>query len=144
MMTDSLALASARRWLGTPHVPMASRRQIGCDCIGLVRGVYAEVEGRSAPAVPALDPDWYGARGRPLVTALRTHLSEISVAEAGPGTVVVLRIGGRREVHCGILAEDGQLIHAVERLGVIQVPADRYLKTARFAAAYSTARRKPT
>ncbi len=141
MFVDPVALSAARAWLGTPHVPMAAKRQIGCDCIGLVRGVFEEIEDRPAPAVPPLARDWFGARGRPLVMALRMHLTEVPVIEAGPGTVVVLRIGGRREVHCGILEEHGRLIHAMEGIGVVRVPAGQYLKTARFAAAFSSARK---
>lgn len=144
MMVDPVALSAARAWLGTPHVPMASTRQVDCDCIGLVRGVFEEIEDRPAPVVPPLARDWFGARGRPLVMALRTHLTEVPVIEAGPGTVVVLRIGGRREVHCGILEENGHLIHAMEGLGVVCVPAGQYLKTARFAAAFSSARQEYT
>ena len=144
MMIDPRALSVARNWLGTPHVPMASKRQVGCDCIGLVRGVFEEIEDRPAPGIPPLARDWFGARGRPLVTALRTHLTEIPVTEAGPGpgTVIVIRVGGRREVHCGIIEEDGRLIHAMEGPGVVRVPVGPYLKTARFAAAFSSARKE--
>lgn len=144
VLYDPRALEAARSWLGTPHVAGASRKRVGCDCVGLIRGVFAEVEGRPAPAVPPLHRDWFAARGRPLVDALRRHLREIAVPDAGPGTVVVVRIGGRREVHCGVLDHGRRLIHSVERHGVVRVPAEQYLATARFAAAFSTAREETT
>ena len=36
-------VAAARGWLGTPFHHQASVRQVGCDCVGLIRGVAAEL-----------------------------------------------------------------------------------------------------
>jgi cell wall-associated NlpC family hydrolase len=30
----------ARSWLGTPYHHQAALKGVGCDCIGLLRGVY--------------------------------------------------------------------------------------------------------
>ena len=32
----------ARGWIGTPYLHQASCRGIGCDCLGLVRGVWRD------------------------------------------------------------------------------------------------------
>lgn len=34
----------ARTWLGTPFVHQAARKVVGCDCIGLVRGIGRDLE----------------------------------------------------------------------------------------------------
>ena len=51
-MTQPLASADptrvisvARSWLGTPYHDQASLRGVGCDCLGLARGVWREVVG---------------------------------------------------------------------------------------------------
>ena len=38
-------VATARSWLGTPYHHQASLRGVGCDCLGLVRGVWRELYG---------------------------------------------------------------------------------------------------
>ena len=38
-------VASARGWLGTPYHHQASLKGVGCDCLGLLRGVWREVIG---------------------------------------------------------------------------------------------------
>ena len=34
------ALAEARRWIGTPYQHQASVLGAGCDCLGVLRGVW--------------------------------------------------------------------------------------------------------
>ena len=46
-------VAAARHWRGTPYHDQASRRGVGCDCLGLVRGVWAALEGHEPEPVPA-------------------------------------------------------------------------------------------
>ena len=60
-------------WIGTPYRHQASLKGVGCDCLGLVRGVWRAVCGDEPEAVPAYSPDWaeasrretLGAGGRP-------------------------------------------------------------------------------
>ena len=42
---SDLAVAVARDWLGTPYHDQASVKGIGCDCLGLARGIWREVVG---------------------------------------------------------------------------------------------------
>ena len=46
-----------RSWLGTPYRHQMSLKGVGCDCVGLVRGVWREVGG-GVVEVPAYSPDW--------------------------------------------------------------------------------------
>jgi NlpC/P60 family putative phage cell wall peptidase len=41
----AVVVAAARDWLGTPYHDQASVKGVGCDCLGLVRGVWREVVG---------------------------------------------------------------------------------------------------
>jgi NlpC/P60 family putative phage cell wall peptidase len=51
-------VAAARGWLGTPYHDQASVRDVGCDCLGLVRGVWREVVGDEPLPVPPYSRDW--------------------------------------------------------------------------------------
>ncbi len=51
-------VAEARLWLGTPYRHQGSLRGIGCDCLGLVRGVWRGLLGDEPEAVPAYTPFW--------------------------------------------------------------------------------------
>lgn len=130
------ALVAARAWIGTPYYIGQARRGVGCDCVGIVRGVWSELTGRPAPEAPPYRADWHNAPGRPLVAAARAYLDPIHPAEARPGDVVVLRMAGTREAHCGILETGDQIIHAVEGVGVVRVPFDAFRPGVTFAARF--------
>ncbi|MFL5163197.1 MAG: peptidase P60, partial [Microvirga sp.] len=51
MPQSHLILAEARSWIGTPYRHQASLKGIGCDCLGLLRGVWRGVMGRE-PELP--------------------------------------------------------------------------------------------
>ncbi len=108
---------TARAWIGTPYMHQASLRGAGCDCLGLLRGVWRDL-GRDEPeAAPNYAPDWAEATGQEtLYTALARHFREVPAREAAPGDIALFRMLPRGPAkHCGIVAErDGQrtLIHA--------------------------------
>lgn len=56
-------VAAARAWLGTPYHDQASLRGVGCDCLGLARGVWRDVIGDEPFAIPPYSRDW-GEAGR--------------------------------------------------------------------------------
>ncbi len=130
------ALLAAQGWLGTPYVLGAALRGAGCDCVGLIRGVWSDLTGNPAPPPPPWRQDWANSSARPLVAAARKYLHPIPLDHARPGDVVVLRIGGTREAHCGILAMDGNFIHAMEGHGVVCVPFSAYRPGLSFAARF--------
>jgi NlpC/P60 family putative phage cell wall peptidase len=53
-------IAAARSWLSTPYHDQASLRGVGCDCLGLARGVWREVVGPEPFPIPPYSPT--GAR----------------------------------------------------------------------------------
>ena len=113
----------ARGWLGTPYHHQASLKGVGTDCIGLVRGIYRELYGGEAEAIPAYSRDWAEATGEEtLIAAARRHLAEIAPAAAAPGDVLVFRYRGRAVAkHAAILATPTTMIHAIEGAAVSEV-----------------------
>ncbi len=115
-------IAAARAWLGTPYHDQASLRGIGCDCLGLARGVWREVVGSEPFTIPPYSRDW-GETGphEVLAEGARSAMIEIAPGDAGPGTLLIFRMERRAIAkHVGILTEAGTFIHAYERLGVIE------------------------
>ena len=123
MLTDPDAvIAAARAWLGTPYHDQASLRGVGCDCLGLARGVWRDLVGAEPQPIPPYSRDWgeTGAR-EVLVIGARGMMIEIPVAEIGPGTLVLFRMAPRAIAkHVGILTAPDRFIHAYDRLGVIE------------------------
>ena len=107
----------ARSWIGTPYVHQASLKGAGCDCLGLLRGVWRELHGEEPEIAPPYSPDWAEAHGaETLRDALSRHFEEVALAEIVPGDVVLFRMAPRAPAkHCAIVGErDGALtlIHA--------------------------------
>jgi NlpC/P60 family putative phage cell wall peptidase len=119
-----LVVAAARRWLGTPYHDQASVIGVGCDCLGLARGVWREVVGREPFPIPAYSRDWGETGPREvLAEGARICMIEIEPSEGRPGALLLFRMGSRAIAkHVGILAETDRFIHAYERLGVIEEP----------------------
>jgi len=132
---------AARGWLGTPYHDQASVKGVGCDCLGLIRGVWREVIGPEPMPVPPYSRDW-GEAGphEVLAEAARAAMIEIAVSEARTGDVLLFRMRqGAIAKHAGILSGDGRhsarphrsgrlhrsarphrFIHAYDRTGVIE------------------------
>ena len=115
-------IAVARRWLGTPYHGQASSRGVGCDCLGLARGVWRDVVGAEPQPIPPYSRDW-GETGvrEVLADGARAMMIEIAIAEIGPGALVLFRMAPRPIAkHVGILTAPDSFIHAYDRLGVIE------------------------
>jgi cell wall-associated NlpC family hydrolase len=64
---------------------------------------------------------------------------ERTPAEAEPGDLVAIRRTDGREAHVGILSGDGRIIHAIERLGVVEVPLAGWAGRIAWAASFPAA-----
>jgi NlpC/P60 family putative phage cell wall peptidase len=57
-ITPDLIVAEARSWIGTPYRHQASLKGVGCDCLGLVRGVWRALYGEEPERMPPYSRDW--------------------------------------------------------------------------------------
>ncbi|HVV94703.1 MAG TPA: peptidase P60 [Hyphomicrobiales bacterium] len=116
-------VAEARRWIGTPYVHRGALIGAGCDCLGLVVGVWRALIGPLPAAVPPYAPDWAEARGgEPLLAAARRWLVEQPPGEIAPGEVLLFR--WRPEVaakHLAIATDAGHMVHAHDGAAVAEV-----------------------
>ena len=120
LMADRVVRA-ARAWIGTPYRHGASRRGVGCDCLGLLRGVWREVVGLEPAPVPPYAPEWAELRDdEPLLDAVARHLPSGAME---PGAVLVFRWSAAAAAkHCGILVAPDRMVHAYSGLGTIESP----------------------
>ncbi|GGB56827.1 NlpC/P60 family protein [Henriciella pelagia] len=107
-------VTEARSWLGTPYQHQASRKGVGTDCLGLLRGVWRELCGEEPEGMPPYTPDWAELSGRDeLLEAARRHLVEIAPGNAAAGDVMLFRMGlGCPAKHCAIVSGEARIIHA--------------------------------
>lgn len=128
-MTGQRIIALARRWIGTPFHHQAAVCGVGCDCLGLVRGVWADMGHRGPRLSLTYDPHWcYRTGPNRMIMGLGEHLTQIDVADAAHGDVIAtsLRLGGPAQ-HVGFLTTDGPrrgFIHAHCDFGVTEVAFD--------------------
>ena len=115
-------VAAAASWIGTPYRHQGSRKGVGCDCLGLVRGVWRDLVGPEPAPLAPYTPDWAEMRDDdPLLEAMRRHL--VPNAAHAAGTVLVLRWRtGAAAKHCGILSAPDRMIHAYSGHGVLESP----------------------
>lgn len=116
-------VAEARAWIGTPYRHQASLKGVGCDCLGLVRGVWRALHGAEPEALPAYAPDWAEANGdEKLAAAARRHLIEIAPAGAQAGDVLLFRWRAHLPAkHAAILSAPDRMIHAYDGAAVAEV-----------------------
>jgi len=116
-------VAEARQWLGTPYHHQASLRGVGCDCLGLVRGVWRDLCGPEPEMPPAYSPNWAESLGQEtLALAAMRHLRPLQPAQARPGDVLLFRWRAHLPAkHCAILSAPDALIHAHDGAAVTEV-----------------------
>lgn len=114
-------IAAARGWLGTPYRHQASTRGAGCDCLGLLRGVWRELNGPEPVTLPPYRADM---RDRMNAGALKGAadawlLPGGDVPEAGD--VILFRLyANLPPKHCGIMTGRETFIHAQEQIGTVE------------------------
>jgi len=91
-ITRAAIVAEARGWIGTPYRHQASRKGVGCDCLGLVRGVWRALIGPEPEATPPYAADWAEASGsEALADAALRHLVAIDCSAFAAGDVLLFR-----------------------------------------------------
>jgi NlpC/P60 family putative phage cell wall peptidase len=115
-------VAAARRWIGTPYRHQAEILGAGCDCLGLVRGVWRELYGSEPMRVPNYRADWRDGRHAGELLEAAEALLVHAPGDVMAGQVILFRLG-RTSVpkHCGVAVSPDRFVHAQEGLGVIEV-----------------------
>ena len=118
-------VSHARGWIGTPYRHQGSLKGVGCDCLGLVRGLFREIRGHEPEEPGAYGMDWAERSGEErLLGAATRHLGQPhSFAQAEIGDLLIFRWRPDCAAkHCGILTSEGRFIHAYEQAGVVESP----------------------
>lgn len=116
-------VAEARSWIGTPYLHQASLKGVGCDCLGLVRGVWRSIFGDEPEAPPAYSRDWAEALAREtLAEAAGRHMVPVALKDIKPGDVLLYAMKDHAPAkHCAIMSADTLMIHAIEAHPVAEV-----------------------
>lgn len=130
----SAVVSAARSWIGTPYIHQTSRKGAGCDCLGLLRGVWRDVIGPEPEKIPAYSMDWSEPQGdERLWRAAMRHLHPKPLSAAASGDILLFRMRENGVAkHIGIQAEvetntgnGASFIHAYSGHGVIESPLSR-------------------
>lgn len=115
----------ARSWIGTPYLHQGRRRGVGCDCLGMVLGIWEELFGALPETPPAYTADWSEAAGAErLWAAAERHLVARPMAEPEQGDVILFRMRDRGVAkHLGVQTEtggDARFVHAYSGRAVVE------------------------
>lgn len=126
-MSREDVVAEARRWIGTPYLHQGALRGAGCDCLGLVRGVWRALYGAEPATVPAYTTDWSEpARDEALWRAAARYLVVRGPGAFDAGDVILFRMReGAVAKHLGIIGSTGarpSFIHAMSGRAVVESP----------------------
>jgi NlpC/P60 family putative phage cell wall peptidase len=122
-LTRAAIVTEARQWIGTRYRHQASVKGVGCDCLGLVRGVWRACIGDEPELPPPYAADWAEARGEEaLAAAALRHLVPVDIVSFGAGDVLLFRWrAGFIAKHVAIATDDGSMIHAHDGASVCEV-----------------------
>lgn len=123
-MTGDEIVGLARGWIGTPYKHQHATRGAGCDCLGLLRGIWCEMGAPLPEEVPPYTMDWSETgREERLWQAAERHLRRKTGAPM-PGDVLLFRMAsGSVAKHLGLQARIGRtptFIHAYSGHGVVE------------------------
>ncbi|MGB3389823.1 MAG: NlpC/P60 family protein [Pseudaminobacter sp.] len=125
-MSDEQAMAKrivaeALSWIGTPYRHQGSRKGVGCDCLGLVLGVWRAVYDCEPEYPRPYAADWAEAGGQDLLLeAARRHCREKALSRIVSGDLILFRWRPHLPAkHAGILVGQDRFIHAYQGQAVV-------------------------
>jgi len=118
--TRIAVITAAERWIGTSYRHQGMTRGVGCDCLGLVLGIWRDLYDALPERPGPYAPDWAEAGGgEGLLDAAARHC-ERRVGRAMPGDLLVFRWRPHLPAkHAGIMAANDRFIHAYQGHGVV-------------------------
>jgi NlpC/P60 family putative phage cell wall peptidase len=123
MTTSDDIVKVARLWIGTPYQHQASLKDVGCDCLGLVRGVWRECCGEEPELTPPYVPDWAESGGvETLAEAAARHLKRVETNQFLAGDVLLFRWRPWLPAkHAGIATSPNSMVHAHDKCAVTEI-----------------------
>ena len=115
-------LEAAHNWIDTPYQHQASVKGAGCDCLGLIRGIWREIYGQEPLEIPAYTPDWAESLGQEtLLNAARQCLLPLANQDIQAGDVLLFRMAPHVPCkHIAIMSGDNRIIHAYWGRAVVE------------------------
>lgn len=121
MITGEDVVKEARTWIGCPFHDQASLKGVGCDCIGLIRGVGKAL---GIPEALAFEKDQrffgYARHSVPrlLVLGCDTYFDPVPIADAGLGHIVLASVEVEPQ-HFAIISslDPPRVIHSYIQVG---------------------------
>ena len=124
-------VSAARGWIGTPYVHQASCRGAGCDCLGLIRGIWRAHCLQEPAPLPPYTMDWSEPQAEErLWQAALCYLRAKPLSACEVGDVLLFRMrAGAVAKHLGIQSATGapevpqgqpRFIHAYSGHGVVE------------------------
>ena len=113
-----------------PYRHQASLRGVGCDCLGLLRGLWRELYGPEPENFEPYTSDWGEvSHEETLLVAARRHLVMGDPSPEGfsaplvAGEIAVFRMRAQAIAkHVAVISSTDKIIHAQEGCGVVEVP----------------------
>ena len=138
----ALIVAEALSWRGTPYHHQQSTKGVGCDCLGLVRGIWRALYGAEPARAPNYSRDWAESKGEEtLRAACEAFLRPVTAEETHAGDVLLFRMTPRAVAkHLGVLIAPGRMVHAFEGSGVIEQSVQEFItrrRHVRIVSAYA-------
>ena len=123
LLTRARIVAEARSWIGTPYRHQASLRSVGCDCLGLVRGVWRTLVGGEPETPGPYGSDWAEAAGEErLIQAGEREFEPVDAAAFATGDLLLFRWrDGVPAKHAAIATSPATMIHAHDGASVCEV-----------------------
>ncbi|WP_322892643.1 MULTISPECIES: NlpC/P60 family protein [unclassified Yoonia] len=119
-------VTAARGWIGTPYLHQGAAKGVGCDCLGLLRGLWRDIHGAEPEKVPAYTPDWSEPQGVELLWQAALRHMPPATGPMQPGDVLLFRMrAGSVAKHLGLVSATGDtpaFIHAYSGHGVVESP----------------------
>lgn len=124
MPTSSMAnsiITEALTWVGTPYRHQGRRKGVGCDCLGLLIGVWEAIYGEAPEEPGPYAPDWAEAGGvDSFLEAARRHCREKPPADMAAGDLILFRWRPHLSAkHAAILISPDRFVHAYEGSAVV-------------------------
>lgn len=119
---------SAEEWIGTPYQHQASVKGLGCDCLGLVRGIWREHVGPEPVALLEYGPSWADVTGVEIFQqALHRYFKPTTIDPIKVGSVILFRMQARSiakhvAITVGCDGEQPLMIHSYNNRGVVLAP----------------------